>query len=336
MNQRQIMATSKSPADDKVFDVAKPGKTTAASTSKPVIIGHKNMLKDPMVKEESVGIISGTENTDQSLVDPNDKPSGNPQPTPAETEPGTAPMVPRIKIEPTSGEVSTDEIKPPTTTSTPEAPKKSVKLQIIPPEQTEVKPPEEKPAESAPAPVTVKTKESATKAPDTEETATKTSAAKKPAPAKNTAKSEETKITVKKAEPKALAPEPVAKAEDKVEEKAEDSIPEDDSPSEAQETSSTAEETKAVASAAAAQADPLKKAEKQAQEDAAKQKSLERLIASKKYYAPIGEKTRKRSNQKAVLFLLLFIILAGAAFYLLIDVEIIPVNFELPYELINN
>lgn len=37
---------------NQVFDVAKPGKTPASSTSRPVIVGHGPMLKDPMVNEE--------------------------------------------------------------------------------------------------------------------------------------------------------------------------------------------------------------------------------------------------------------------------------------------
>lgn len=37
----------------KLFDVAKPGKTPASTTSRPVIVGHSPMIKrDPMVKEE--------------------------------------------------------------------------------------------------------------------------------------------------------------------------------------------------------------------------------------------------------------------------------------------
>lgn len=37
--------------DPRVFDVAKPGQTAAAATSRPVIVGHGSMIKqDPMVK----------------------------------------------------------------------------------------------------------------------------------------------------------------------------------------------------------------------------------------------------------------------------------------------
>jgi hypothetical protein len=35
--------------NDKVFDIAKPGKTAASASSRPVIVGHKTLLQDPMV-----------------------------------------------------------------------------------------------------------------------------------------------------------------------------------------------------------------------------------------------------------------------------------------------
>ncbi len=35
--------------ENKVFDVSKPGKTTADPTSRPVILGHGPVGEDPMV-----------------------------------------------------------------------------------------------------------------------------------------------------------------------------------------------------------------------------------------------------------------------------------------------
>lgn len=43
-------------AEDKsqqIFDVAKPGKTAAAASARPVIVNHGPMLKDPMVSEKT-------------------------------------------------------------------------------------------------------------------------------------------------------------------------------------------------------------------------------------------------------------------------------------------
>ena len=48
------MATNKD-VSKKVFDIAKPGKTAASASSRPLIIGHKPMLKDPMVNDASAG-----------------------------------------------------------------------------------------------------------------------------------------------------------------------------------------------------------------------------------------------------------------------------------------
>lgn len=56
--------TKKAKDDDsKVFDVAKPGKTPATPTAKPIIVGHKTLLQDPMVK---------TADTDELVPDKED------------------------------------------------------------------------------------------------------------------------------------------------------------------------------------------------------------------------------------------------------------------------
>ncbi len=44
---------SKSDDDERVIDVAKSGKKRPDATSRPLIIGHKNMIEDPMVKAEA-------------------------------------------------------------------------------------------------------------------------------------------------------------------------------------------------------------------------------------------------------------------------------------------
>jgi len=53
------MAASKSDkpkaTEKKVMDVAKPGKSAPSSTSKPVIVGHKPMIQDPMVTPSESG-----------------------------------------------------------------------------------------------------------------------------------------------------------------------------------------------------------------------------------------------------------------------------------------
>lgn len=49
MNRKANME-EKSNDEPRVFDVAKPGKSGPSATSKPIIVGHKSMIEDPMVK----------------------------------------------------------------------------------------------------------------------------------------------------------------------------------------------------------------------------------------------------------------------------------------------
>jgi len=44
---------SKAAANDGVFDVAKPGKSTPPSSAKPIIVTNRPVLKDPMVVDET-------------------------------------------------------------------------------------------------------------------------------------------------------------------------------------------------------------------------------------------------------------------------------------------
>ena len=48
---RKTPSTKKDP-DKKVFDVSRPGKTPVSSTSRPVIVGHKPEVQDPMMSHD--------------------------------------------------------------------------------------------------------------------------------------------------------------------------------------------------------------------------------------------------------------------------------------------
>jgi hypothetical protein len=51
---KKMPASNDKPADKKqVFDVAKPGKTPPTSTSRPIIVTHQSMVKDPTLVEDS-------------------------------------------------------------------------------------------------------------------------------------------------------------------------------------------------------------------------------------------------------------------------------------------
>ncbi len=93
------MATAKNE-DKKVFDVAKPGKTAASASSRPLIIGHKNMLKDPMVKDAEPSDLASKADNVSAPTEPEDKPSGNPKLPETLQEPTTAPAVAKVKLQP--------------------------------------------------------------------------------------------------------------------------------------------------------------------------------------------------------------------------------------------
>src|SRR5688572_11245924 len=59
------MAASKDKLDTKrVMDVSKPGKSAPDSSSRPIIVGHKPMIADPMVNPEK----DESENTEPETV----------------------------------------------------------------------------------------------------------------------------------------------------------------------------------------------------------------------------------------------------------------------------
>lgn len=97
------MADNDEPTSKKVFDVTKPGKTVAPAGSRPVIIGHKNMLKDPMVKDTDVSeLTEGTKKDKPNDLPPEDIPSGSPAPPPPKEseEIHDTPTIGQVKIQP--------------------------------------------------------------------------------------------------------------------------------------------------------------------------------------------------------------------------------------------
>jgi len=58
------------PDENRVFDVAKPGRSAPQPTSKPVIVGHQPTLNDPMMKDGDSSLNFGTESpTKISVMD---------------------------------------------------------------------------------------------------------------------------------------------------------------------------------------------------------------------------------------------------------------------------
>jgi chemotaxis protein histidine kinase CheA len=281
------MATAKANKNDnndKVFDVTKPGKTAASASSRPLIIGHKSILKDPMVKESAVDDLEVDKSVKiEQLVPDSDKPSGSPPlPDPeveAEAEKTKAPSESKLVIKPLSS-----------------SPSKTDK-------------PKNKEENSNKVVVSVKSK-----------------SADKPAAA------------VVAAEALSTEAEPAEdKADDDTTEETpadetEDSANTEDERSEAVANEGKTDGSEDVVADTSAALVAQRKAEKEAEAAAAKDTQLEKMVSSKQYYAPIGEKTRKRRSLKHVfLGALLIILLGGALLYLMIDVGIIKTSYKLPY-----
>ena len=55
--------------DPKVFDVSKPGSGEPSATSRPIIVGHGNMIEDPMMKTSTSATVDGKAE-DEDTADP--------------------------------------------------------------------------------------------------------------------------------------------------------------------------------------------------------------------------------------------------------------------------
>lgn len=108
-----------------VFDVQRPGKAAASSTSKPVIVGHKSLVQDPMMTDKDnkrplMGHAKEVLAPSPAPVPAEAVPEA-PQPNPAVSEPVAAlsPMpvanpLPEKPIEPAATPVTTPEPSPAT------------------------------------------------------------------------------------------------------------------------------------------------------------------------------------------------------------------------------
>lgn len=85
------------PDENRVFDVARPGRSAPQPTAKPVIVGHHPMQSDPMVKDDRNPMDFGTEATPTKISVVDESPSehhlepGPELPVAAEPEPKPEP-----------------------------------------------------------------------------------------------------------------------------------------------------------------------------------------------------------------------------------------------------
>jgi hypothetical protein len=213
-----------------VMDVSKPGKTPASASSRPVIVGHKPQVQDPMMTTEE-----------------------------------------------------TKDETPETSETTPEVSSPALSKKVITP-LSEADKDADEPAEDEPT-------EEASEEPEQVSEAAEEPDEKQAAP-----------VTEEAEEPK--TPEP------------EDST------------------DSAVVDAVIDQVGDKKQDEIEAEEERKRQETIEKLVAEKKYFVPIG-KAHKKSNQiSLVLTLLLFVVLVGI--FVAIDAEVLDAGFKLPFDVIKS
>src|SRR3989344_1198355 len=290
--KRQKVAKSKDESK-KVFDVAKPGKTAASASSRPLIIGHKTLLQDPMVTRTPLPSKAKKIKPDSSDLGIDETASGEPEEeikllTPPETN-----------IEPPNSaesdkDRSSEEIED--------------SEDMVPAEHIEIiktkEPDEPKPEEDSPKPDKI---EVPTESDDASES-----------------------VEVKKIEkPKELA----VTEEDDQNQPVNDSISDEPEPApqetisdlEAKLTVSDKSEDKT------SEDDKKKNKSGKKSDDAAEAGSdaaYQKLIYDKTYFVPIGDKKRKRSMRRLLLLIILLLIVAIGVANVLIDNGTIKTDIE--------
>jgi hypothetical protein len=104
MKGKAKKTTSKKDTGNKVFDVMRPGKTTASATSRPVIVGHKPQVKDPMMAERN--------DEERALLDSTQKvtiqPGAPTEPTGPQTKPDEEGDMPQTHTAPDLPDTTAD------------------------------------------------------------------------------------------------------------------------------------------------------------------------------------------------------------------------------------
>jgi hypothetical protein len=153
------------------------------------------------------------------------------------------------------------------------------------------------------------------------------------------ASSEDLEISSKaKEEPKSapsssghtIEPLPESKTEEEVpqEKEVQDGAASKESEAEDKSDDTPAESSNAAVDALAGEVSAKREAEKASDEDVKKQLGLEAVIASHKYFVPIGEVSKKRAMNRILLGLIVLVLLAGTAADLAIDAGLIDIGVE--------
>jgi hypothetical protein len=214
------MPSKSDKTENKFFDVAKPGQSSPTSTARPVIVGHKPQVEDPMMTRK-VPVVSD-EQTQDTPAD--ETPSGAPA--------GDTPTMPssfdRVDIKPVSPELQATMVEP-----------------------------EEEPKEELPKPV-----------------------------------------------------QPAVLPESTSESSVKDSI------------------TEAAKTDTQSPAMRKLEEEKEAKEEAARQEAIEKMIAEKKYFVPVGKAKRRRGFKRFLIFLFVILVLGLVGANFAIDAGLIETDIE--------
>lgn len=144
------------PVQRKVFDVMRPGRAPANSTSKPVIVSHKPMIQDPSVTMNGVGeprsLLSSRQKITITPVDGNTAPQPVAPPAVAPAQPApSAPVAAPVPASPVAPDLASTPVNVPSHPAEaplPPAPQAAIQPAVIHPT-----PPEDVMLDDMPAPI---------------------------------------------------------------------------------------------------------------------------------------------------------------------------------------
>jgi hypothetical protein len=288
------------PGNKKTFDVTPPGKSPAAPTSRPVILGHGPMAGDPMMADPDIKI---------------DK-----EGAPAEGVPISV-LTKKLKIKPLHDNIVSEESKKPKPT-----PETTPKTSDESEQPSEPKPAESQPSAPLAPEAVVSPPESATTPKEAEKSDTAVgatvlfsdnpvsastevdTAAEKPTETPAEPEQSSSAPIVKPSTPSLVAPEPTPSTDATT----------STSDSEAEPKPETTE-------------DSAKTAAKAAGEEAAKQEQYAKIIDSKEYFVPVNAVRRKRSMRMLVIGAVLIIVVVLACINFMLDAGTLTLPFTVPH-----
>lgn len=281
------------PEDKNVMDVSRPGKSAPSASSRPIIVSRKPIIQDPMVRENS-GDVPGppTISTKETRLRNLGRNKGSTISIDSEGE---------MKNETEDDKSSEDVLLPPTEipTTTAKAVEEPAPEPLLPAVKEIVEPENIKSRPDRP----VQEEPEATKEKEAKPTEEKRIEPDKPAE-----------------DSKKATDEPEDTSKDEKEESSED----DDT----EQQNKQAEGQDGIVDELAKQAMSKKQKQQEEKDQQNKSEQMDKLIAEKKYFLPIGQVTRRKKNRTALLVLILIIILAAVGANFAVDAGLVKTNIK--------